>query len=485
MPTVAPHDRPEMVAEKVRAARVSVTAGLSLTVIKLIAGLATGSLGLLAEAAHSLLDFGAAAMTLWAVSSSWKPPDTQHHFGHGKIENLTALGETILLILTSVWIIREAASRLMGGGPEVEPSLWAFGVMGISIVVDAVRSRDLARVAKQSGSQALEADALHFSTDIASSGVVILGLVGVLVGHKFHMPILALADPIAASIVALIILYISLRLGRRAIDVLIDYAPTHVVDQVKDALATVLPGGSEHHVRVRQAGDQVFAEVDLTLNAALPLAEGERLTTALRQRIQAACGSNASVVVQLGTRSRAEASLRERVSTAVAMEGVAAHNITIRHDELGAEADLHLELPGDMSLGRSHAIADAVEHRVGAEVPEVARVAIHLEPHAEHPEETQALDPSEQRRLQERVITIAHAVVGRDAISNVHLRRTPNGLYLSCDCLLREQTPLAEAHALTHRIERALREQIPNLARVTVHAEPSAPSQSGGTRHRP
>src|SRR5262245_16073902 len=168
------------IREKKRAARSSVVSGLLLTGMKLAAAFATGSLGLIAETIHSGIDTVAAAMTWLAVRESWRPPDEDHQYGHGKFENLSALGQTVLLVATSGWILWEAVGRLRGHGPHVEPTVWAFVVMAASIAVDTHRSRDLARVARESGSQALEADALHFGTDIASSAVVILGLGGVL-----------------------------------------------------------------------------------------------------------------------------------------------------------------------------------------------------------------------------------------------------------------------------------------------------------------
>jgi cation diffusion facilitator family transporter len=461
-----------MYGEKVRAALSSVFAGLVLTALKLAAGLMTGSLGLLAEAAHSLLDFGSAVMTLFAVRSSWRPPDAEHHFGHAKIENLTALAEALLLVLTSVWILFEAAHRLIGRGPEVDPSVWAFLVMATSIVVDVVRSRDLARVAKQTGSQALEADALHFGTDIASSAVVVLGLVCVWAARRFTIAFLSMADPLAASVVAAIILLLSVKLGQRAIDMLIDRAPAGLDAQVQETIREVIRDAPRAPVRLRQAGDQVFAEIDLTLRAGLPVAEGERLSNLIRHRLQGLLGANTDVVVQLTTRPPAETSLRERVATAVAMEGVRAHNITIRQDERGVQADLHLELSGDISLGHGHATADRVERRILREVPEVNRVDIHLELFSEHTESATSLEPEATSELERRIRAIAQSVAGADAVHDVMLSRTSGGLYLSCHCFLPPETLLKKAHSITDQLERVLKEKVPELTRVAVHAEP-------------
>ncbi len=211
-----------MVNEKKKVALSSVLAALVITSMKLVVGLTTNSLGILSEAAHSGLDLMAAFMTYIAVSLSDRKPDREHQFGHGKIENLSALFETILLVVTCGWIIYEAAQRLFFREAKIEASIWGFLVIGISIVVDISRSRALSRVAKKYHSQALEADALHFSSDVWSSAVVILGLVFVSLGYFW-------VDAVAAFSVAVLVLVVSFRLGRRTINVLIDgvAAPTY------------------------------------------------------------------------------------------------------------------------------------------------------------------------------------------------------------------------------------------------------------------
>ena len=142
--------------EKRSAALSSVLAAIGLTTFKFIVGIFTNSLGILAEAAHSGLDLVAAAMTYFAVRVSDKPADKEHTFGHGKIENLSALFETILLLATSGWIIYESIQRLFFINVKVEASIWSFVVMGASIVIDYTRSRLLFRAARKYKCQALE-----------------------------------------------------------------------------------------------------------------------------------------------------------------------------------------------------------------------------------------------------------------------------------------------------------------------------------------
>lgn len=210
---------------KQRVAMSSVLAAVFLVLFKLYVGIATNSLGILSEALHSGLDFVAAAITMVAVISAVKPADEEHLFGHGKAENFSALIETILLLMTCLWIFWEAMNRIFYHTVEVEASWVSFVVMATSIVVDISRSRALSRVAKKYNSQALEADALHFSTDILSSAVVIVGLIMVRLSAMLGQPILMLGDPLAALCVAFIVVVVSLRLGKRTMDHLMDRAP--------------------------------------------------------------------------------------------------------------------------------------------------------------------------------------------------------------------------------------------------------------------
>lgn len=245
-----------MLREKRKVALSSVFAAVFLTAIKLIVGVLTGSLGILSEALHSALDLIAALTTFFAVKIADKPADTDHHYGHGKIENLSALFETLLLIITCFWIMYEAFERLSTGATHFEISFWGFAVVIVSIVVDIFRSRALMRVAKKYKSQALEADALHFSTDIASSSVVLIGLTGASFGF-FK------ADSLAAVVVALIVLHVSYKLGRRSVDDLLDKSPGIDIGSITELANRVSGITQVHNVRIRPSGSQIFIELNI------------------------------------------------------------------------------------------------------------------------------------------------------------------------------------------------------------------------------
>jgi cation diffusion facilitator family transporter len=274
-------------SEKITAALKSVAAAVLLTGLKVAVGWWSGSVGILAEAAHSGLDCGAAIVTLLAVRASSKPPDPGHAYGHGKVENLSALAETLLLVGTCVWIVRESIHRLTVAHAPVEASVWAFGVMVVSIAVDFSRSRMLYHAAAKHRSQALEADALHFGTDVWSSAVVVIGLVGVKVAEWFPgLAFMQKADAVAALAVAAIVIVVSARLGLRTIQSLLDASPVGVAEAIKAKVETIDTVVDCHAVRVRHAGPYSFVDLHVTLNGNQPLFTAHALTERVERAVQ-------------------------------------------------------------------------------------------------------------------------------------------------------------------------------------------------------
>jgi cation diffusion facilitator family transporter len=270
--------RPSEQREKRSAALASLAAAVALTAFKILVGALTGSLGILAEAAHSALDLVAAVMTFLAVHYSGRPPDRQHLYGHGKIENLSALCETLLLLGTCGWIAREAVLRLASHSAEIEITFWSFAVMIVSITVDTSRARVLARTAKKYGSQALEADALHFQTDVWSSSVVIVGLAAVKMGVWF-------GDAAAALGVCAAVVWVSVRLGRRTVDALLDSAPAGMEERIA-AVVEAVPGVRNcHAVRVRSSGPSLFVDLHVLVDGRQSLTDAHLLTETIEAAI--------------------------------------------------------------------------------------------------------------------------------------------------------------------------------------------------------
>jgi cation diffusion facilitator family transporter len=268
----------EAAKEKRFIAMTSVIAAIFLTTFKIIIGFMTGSLGILSEALHSGLDMVAAVITFFAVKFADQPADEGHNFGHGKIENYSALVETFLLFITCAWIIYEAVRRLIFHDVEIEVTIWSFIVVITSIIIDISRSRALYKVARKHNSQALEADALHFSTDIWSSTVVLLGLVGA--SFNFYY-----ADPIAALSVAMIVLSVSYRLGRRSFDALVDKAPAGLSEQIKKIIEEIPEVKLSHDIKVREAGPQKFAEINIHVDRNMTIERAHEISHKVEKEI--------------------------------------------------------------------------------------------------------------------------------------------------------------------------------------------------------
>src|SRR5262249_12163543 len=276
-----------MRAEKRSVAGNSVLAAVAITTLKIIVGVTAGSLGILSEAAHSGLDLIAAVITFLSIRVSDKPADADHQYGHGKVENVSAFLETGLLLLTCVWIIYESVIRLFFRKVDIEPTIAAFAVMFISMAVDYWRSRALGRIAAKYDSQALEADALHFSTDVWSSSVVILGLLLVMLGRTYGIDWLRDADPMAALVVAGIVVYVSWRLARKTIDALLDAAPAGVRSQIISAVAGVGGVLEVDRVRIRRAGNHYFADVSIGLDRQVTFQHSGQLTDRVTEAVHA------------------------------------------------------------------------------------------------------------------------------------------------------------------------------------------------------
>jgi cation diffusion facilitator family transporter len=369
--------------EKRSAALSSVVAAIGLTAFKIIVGITTGSLGILAEAAHSALDLVAALVTYLAVRFSDRPADEEHTYGHGKIENLSALFETLLLLITCVWIIYEAVQRLFYKSVPVEANRWSFIVMATSIVIDYTRSRILYKAAKKYNSQALEADALHFSTDIWSSSVVIVGLICIKFGEMFpNLEFLKKADSLAALGVAIIVVYVSIQLGMRTIKGLLDTAPEGMVDIVSREVNT-LPGVLDcHNVRIRYSGPFVFVDAHVTVAGKQSLTEAHAMTEVIEATIRRILpGADVMVHPEPGDElSDTNQATLEIIQEVESLPGVVdCHNVQVRYAGSTLFVEAHVLVDGNENLWAVHNLMDKVEKTIRAITPQ-ASISVHPEP---------------------------------------------------------------------------------------------------------
>ncbi|HEX9074406.1 MAG TPA: cation-efflux pump [Anaerolineae bacterium] len=467
------------VREKGLAAASSVIAAVFLTSMKLVIGLMTGSLGILAEAAHSGLDLVAALITFFAVRVSDRPADESHMYGHGKVENLSALAETFLLLLTCVWIIYEAINRLFFEFKEVDPSIWAFLTMGISIVVDFSRSRILARAAKKYNSQALEADALHFSTDIWSSSVVIVGLALVWYGEvSGQKSIFVRADALAALFVALIVIYVSVQLGKRTIDGLLDRAPRGVAEEISSAVAKVAGVRRVSRVRVRGVGSQTFVDLHVAVPRHLSFEESHAVSRQAQEAVRSV-SPNADVVVHAFPVAESEGVL-ERVQAVAAQGHFAIHNVTTHWTAKGMWIDLDMEVDPNITLERAHSLATDLESRLHAEFGrnspgasgKVADINVHIEPRAEELVKAAEMMPKQAAKYIEQIEAIRRDLPHAHSIQDVQVQQLDGKVYVSLHLQLDADCPIAEVHSISEEMENRLRREFPQLGRVVIHAEP-------------
>ncbi|HMA54074.1 MAG TPA: cation-efflux pump [Acidobacteriota bacterium] len=464
-------------SEKKRAALSSVIAALGLTGMKLVVGLLSGSLGILAEAAHSGLDLVAAVVTLVAVSVSDRPADESHPYGHGKIENFSALIETALLFITCAWIIYEAVQRIFFRHVQVDPSLWAFLVVIVSIAIDVSRSRMLMRAAKKHQSQALEADALHFSTDVWSSAVVLGGLALVWAG-KHILPaesrLLNRGDAVAALGVAFIVLFVSYRLGKRTVDVLLDSAPDGLKGQIVAAADDVEGVINPGKVRLRRSGARIFVDMTIEVDRNLSFERTHAIAENVEARIQALV-PGADVVIHTDPRETERENLARRIRAIAERNQIPVHNISVHEDQGEIHVDLHLEVDDHLLLHQAHALASHVEQDLRAEIPSLARVNTHIESRGTGVGSGRDVT-ADEGPVVGQVKRITDRVVGRECCHNILIRRQGDRLSVSLHCGFDPNLPVIEAHRLSSRIEEALKQEIPAIDQVLVHTEPESPA---------
>ncbi len=458
------------VPEKRSVALSSLLAAALLTGLKIAVGIATGSLGILSEAAHSGLDLVAAVITYVSVRVSDKPADRAHPFGHGKVENLSAFIQTALLFVTSAWIVYEAVRRLVVRDVHVAPSVWAFAVLFVSVTVDSLRSRALFRAARKYDSQALEADALHFSTDIYSTSVVILGLGCIYAARQSGLTWLQNADPAAALVVAGFSLYVGLRLGNRTLGALLDAAPEGVTEGITEAVARVPGVLQQDRIRVRRSGNKLFVELRLVLESNIALEHAQSVVHAVGTAVRARY-PNADVVVDATPRAPSSSDLVERMRSVAHTGNFQIHNVTAFRVGGRVSATLDLEIDPALSLATAHEQATRLERTILQDVPEVHHVNVHIEPL-----ETRVASATEVPRAQTAVERTLRKIVrttpGVLDCHAVEVRQVDDHMVVAVHCLVQSGLSVAQVHELTERLELQMRERFPEIHTINIHPEP-------------
>ena len=450
--------------EKHRVALVSVGASGALTIAKFAVGLATGSLAILSEALHSLLDLVATILTLYAVTVSDKPANSRHHFGHGKVESVTALVETGLLFVTSAWIVQEAVKRLIGHESDIAITMPAIVVITASIAVDFWRARALSRVATRTKSHALEADALHFSSDMWSSIVVLAGLGVVWLGFPE-------GDAIAALAVAAFVCIAGWRLGKRTIDVLVDTAPEGAAEEVEAAAASVDGVVSVDSVRVRPVGSSLFIDIILLVRRAMPLDRVAELKAAVTEAVVAKI-PEAEVRVTADPIAIDDETVRERVMVIAANRHLAIHHVTVQSLERRLSVSMDLEVDHSLPLGTAHEIATDLEGAIKREFGAGTEVETHIEPLQAEDLSGSDVDEAMRLSLAQTIRELTDEQSGLADAHNVRARRTPRGLIVTFHCRAPAELSVQDVHTRVDALERRVEAALPGIVRIVTHAEP-------------
>lgn len=442
-----------------RTALISVVAACALIGIKLAAGIPSHSLGLLSEAVHSGTDLVAALLTFFAVGVAGKPADPSHAYGHGKAEHLAALAEATFLVGAALLIVWRAVSHLTGASEaRVEATWYALLALAVVVCVDASRTFVSWRAGRRYTSSALQANAIHFGSDLAGSLAVLFGLLGVRAGWQE-------ADSAAALFVAALVLTAAARLMRRNVDVLMDRVPSEAQETAREAIETLEPAVELRRLRMRQAAGRQFADVVIAVPPGAAVGQGHAAADAVEAAVHQALPQS-DVVVHVEPRED-EAALRERALAAAQRVPLVReiHNLSVLTTDGGAEVSLHLKLPGDLPLEEAHAVASQVERAIADSVPEVSSVQTHLEPLAE---------PAPGTNVQHDAGTVERIVRADTGSAPRELRflDTDEGLVVFLTLGLDPATPLADAHRHASEIEERIREELPETADVIVHTEP-------------
>lgn len=424
----------------------------------------TKSLGILSEAAHSGLDLVAAGMTYFAVKIADKPADREHTYGHGKFENLSALFETLLLLLTCGWIIYEAVQRIFFHNVHIEVNFWSFAVIITAIVVDYSRSRILFKAAKKYSSQALEADALHFSTDILSSAVVIFGLIGA--GLGFHK-----ADAFAALVVSAIVIWISLRLGKRTIDMLTDKVPdVNLVEKIRNRVLEINGVVNCRNVRVRQAGSKSFVDMVVDIKRTVPFEQAHHIMNLIEEKIKEII-PNVDIVIHSEPVETSDETVIDKIRMLLVSLGISAHNIEVQKVNDKYFVDLHLECRTARTLEEAHKVADDIEAKIKEKLPNIEKVSIHIDENNDVVKETIIVNDRCEQIVQ-KIREIAKLQEGIVECRDITVMEIDGKYKVTMNCFLDNSLSLSEAHEIATTLENKIYLDIKEVSKVIVHVEP-------------
>jgi len=459
--------------KKKNAALLSVGSAVLLVSLKTFLVVRTGSLGVLSEALHSGLDLIAAIITFLSVRMSDQPADERHPYGHGKFENFSAFVETGLLALTALYIVYEAFDRLFFRSVHIQPSVMAILVLFAALSIDLTRARALRHAARKYSSEALEADALHFSTDVWSTVVVIVGIGLVWAGETWNLPWLIYADALAALAVAAVILWVGSQLGRRTLDALLDAAPEGLQEEIARAVSRMDGVLDVDRVRVRRAGNRHFVDAKVSVARTASLEQVHALSDAIEKRIGEIVPSD--VMVHAEPRAPRGEHLFEAIRAAAQRMGLAIHDVHASQQDGRLFIELHLEVDENLSLREAHRQASELEDKIRKLRDGPVDINIHIEPLGRRIA-TPDSGIGEMKQLANTIEAFVNGLAAEfDELVNCHdvrVRQVEHHILVSCHCTMKSELPITQVHDVTAALEDRVKERFQQIFRVTIHPEP-------------
>ncbi|HEY0785651.1 MAG TPA: cation diffusion facilitator family transporter [Acidobacteriaceae bacterium] len=455
--------------EKKAVALNSAAAALLMTLLKLATGLATGSLGVLSDAAHSGIDLLGAGLTYLSVRMSGKPADEDHPYGHAKVENLSAFFETILMLSSAIWISYEAISRMLRHDVSIRYSAWPLAVLALSMGTDYWRSHQLAGVAKRTHSDALAADALHFASDIWASAAVFLGLSLSWIGARAHLSSLRYADSITALLVSVLILRMCLTLARRTVGALLDSIPIEMRSRVLAEVQRVDGVLGVDQARMRRAGASYFADLTLSLSRQLTFQHAEQLVeeaTAAVHRIL----PDADVVIRTVARETSTESIFDRVRAVALRNNVVLHDVAVQRFGTKLAIEQHIEVNESLPLREAHRFVRRIEDEIRQDVPQVDRVVTHIE--SEPGTIEQPVSRARDRAMEDHLRRAAATLPKILDVHDVVVSSVGDRFLLSCHVTMPDNLPMQQVHEVITTLESRFKSDCPEVSRVVIHPEP-------------
>ncbi len=465
-------------ATKGGAALGSLIAAAIMTALKITAGILSGSLGVLSDAAHSALDMAGSGVTFFSVRVSDKPADEEHPYGHAKFENLSALIEAGLMVVSCAWILWEAIVRIWSGATFVPHTLWPALVLLLSIAVDWWRSRALSRAAQQFQSTALATDAFHFASDIWSTLAVLCGLGLSWLGTRYHFAYLYFADPIAAIVVSIMILRFTWKLTLETTAALLDAAPADTRSRIHRAVESVPGVLAVEQTRVRRAGSSTFADLTLALPRSYTFEHTGELVRAATQAVQNVV-ADADVVIHTVPRETATESIFDRVRAVAARNNVGVHEVSVQSAAGRLRVELHVELNEKLTLAEAHSFVTGMEAEILRDIPELHSVLTHIESEPGTIIRPTVLDEDadgqarrEANRLESALLQTASNFSEVLDVHAIHIERRDEHLQVSCHCTMPDALPMGRVHQIITDLEDHFKLQCPEVYKVLIHPEP-------------